>query len=303
MANISIPCPVVEDSVSQDAELLSLAKEGNFLSELLAEDTPSGDEYECISPDDISLPPLSETPESNLLHSETELEEPPACSSSHNLHVSSYSVQMQINAGSKQMADEFDPLTPVAYADMPGHGKEQMSDQLRGLSSSTLSCHSECKVESPFAHSSPEMPESSTLSCTFETEPAYCMTSEVCETHLQCHEVHRSMTEAQGQLHDRNNHTKTQDRLHALPNAFSGFLFQSDTTRSCQTQRQMVTREEIKSISEKSSMVNLSGQAPNFSKLLSNVTVMEGSPVTLEVEVTGFPEPTVTWWVAYNDKT
>ncbi|XP_033023158.1 coiled-coil domain-containing protein 141 isoform X5 [Lacerta agilis] len=68
----------------------------------------------------------------------------------------------------------------------------------------------------------------------------------------------------------------------------------ADTTRSCQ--RQMVTREEIKSISEKNSMVSLCGQAPNFSKLLSNVTVMEGSPVTLEVEVTGFPEPTLTWY-------
>ncbi|XP_062819064.1 coiled-coil domain-containing protein 141 isoform X6 [Anolis carolinensis] len=65
-------------------------------------------------------------------------------------------------------------------------------------------------------------------------------------------------------------------------------------TRSCQ--RQMVTREEIKSVSEKNRMVSLSGQAPNFSKLLSNVTVMEGSPVTLEVEVTGFPEPTLTWF-------
>uniref|UniRef100_A0A672NVY8 Ig-like domain-containing protein n=1 Tax=Sinocyclocheilus grahami TaxID=75366 RepID=A0A672NVY8_SINGR len=39
------------------------------------------------------------------------------------------------------------------------------------------------------------------------------------------------------------------------------------------------------------------GTGPNFSKPLSNATVMEGSPVTLEVEVTGFPEPTLTWWV------
>ncbi|XP_025072318.1 coiled-coil domain-containing protein 141 isoform X11 [Alligator sinensis] len=68
----------------------------------------------------------------------------------------------------------------------------------------------------------------------------------------------------------------------------------ADATRSCQ--RQMVTREEIKSASEKNSMVSLSGQAPNFSQLLSNVTVMEGSPVTLEAEVTGFPEPTLTWY-------
>ncbi|XP_065416901.1 coiled-coil domain-containing protein 141 isoform X8 [Chrysemys picta bellii] len=66
------------------------------------------------------------------------------------------------------------------------------------------------------------------------------------------------------------------------------------TTRSCQ--RQMVTQQEIKSASEKNSMASLSGQAPNFSKLLSNVTVMEGSPVTLEVEVAGFPEPSLTWY-------
>ncbi|KAM7049074.1 coiled-coil domain-containing protein 141 isoform 4-T4 [Acridotheres tristis] len=65
-------------------------------------------------------------------------------------------------------------------------------------------------------------------------------------------------------------------------------------TRSCQ--RQMVTREEIKSSSEKNSMASLTGQAPNFSQLLSNKTVLEGSPVTLEVEVTGFPEPTLTWY-------
>ncbi|KAI5613455.1 coiled-coil domain-containing protein 141, partial [Silurus asotus] len=37
-----------------------------------------------------------------------------------------------------------------------------------------------------------------------------------------------------------------------------------------------------------------------FSKNLCNAVVMEGSPVTLEVEVTGFPEPALTWWVAYN---
>ncbi|XP_010711851.1 coiled-coil domain-containing protein 141 isoform X4 [Meleagris gallopavo] len=65
-------------------------------------------------------------------------------------------------------------------------------------------------------------------------------------------------------------------------------------TRSCQ--RQMVTQEEIKSTSEKNSMACLTGQAPNFSQLLSNVTVMEGSPVTFEVEVTGIPEPTLTWY-------
>uniref|UniRef100_A0A6J0UGF6 Coiled-coil domain-containing protein 141 isoform X1 n=2 Tax=Pogona vitticeps TaxID=103695 RepID=A0A6J0UGF6_9SAUR len=295
LANPSVICPTGEDSVPPDPERSSPAKEDSFQAELLAEDMPSGDEYECISPDDISLPPLSETPESNLLHSETELEEP-SCCSSRSLHVSSYSVQMQINASGKRMAEESDPLTPAAYADLPdgGHRKECMSDQLERYSSSTLSYSSKCQVESPFAQSSPELPETSPLSCTPEAKPAYCMSSEVCETHLQCHEVRRSTGKAQRQLHDRNNLTKKQGRLHASPNAFSDLLFQSDATRSCQ--RQMVTREEIKSTSEKNSMVSLSGQAPSFSKLLSNVTVMEGSPVTLEVEVTGFPEPTLTWY-------
>lgn len=37
-----------------------------------------------------------------------------------------------------------------------------------------------------------------------------------------------------------------------------------------------------------------------FTRPLSRATVMEGSPVTLEVEVTAQPEPTLTWWVAYN---
>lgn len=39
---------------------------------------------------------------------------------------------------------------------------------------------------------------------------------------------------------------------------------------------------------------------PCFTRPLSRATVMEGSPVTLEVEVTGHPEPMLTWWVAYN---
>ncbi|XP_034284513.1 coiled-coil domain-containing protein 141 isoform X4 [Pantherophis guttatus] len=292
LAETSIICPAVEDSISQDTGLSFATKEESFHTELLAEDALSGEEYECISPDDISLPPLSETPESNLLHSETELEEPHS-SSSRSVHVSSYTVQMPINAGSKTMEDDSDPLTSTASADVPGHRNECISEQLGSFSSSTLSSHSKGKIESPFAHSSPEMPATPPVSSMFKTKAFYCMRGEVHETHLQCHEAPRSMREAQSKLHDGNNFTKNQARLHASSNAFSG-LFQSDSTRNCQ--RQMATGEEIKSISEKNSKVSLSGQAPHFSKLLSNVTVMEGAPVTLEVEVTGFPEPTLTWY-------
>lgn len=39
---------------------------------------------------------------------------------------------------------------------------------------------------------------------------------------------------------------------------------------------------------------------PCVTRPLSRATVMEGSPVTLEVEVMGHPEPMLTWWVAYN---
>ncbi|XP_025072317.1 coiled-coil domain-containing protein 141 isoform X10 [Alligator sinensis] len=293
LADISDICPAGEDFISQYAELSSSAKEDSLQTELLAEEMPSGDEYECISPDDISLPPLSETPESNLLHSETELEDQ-SCCSSHSLHVSSYSLQMQINTTSKRMTDESGLLTTIAYADTTNQRRENASNQSERFLPSTICHHPKFRVQSPLTYSSPETPETSTAFCIVNARPGYSMMGEVCEKHLQHCEIHKSMTETQEQLHGINNFTKTQDRLHALPGAFSDLMFQSDATRSCQ--RQMVTREEIKSASEKNSMVSLSGQAPNFSQLLSNVTVMEGSPVTLEAEVTGFPEPTLTWY-------
>ncbi|XP_039350622.1 coiled-coil domain-containing protein 141 isoform X3 [Mauremys reevesii] len=293
LADISVVCPAGEDFVSQDMVLSPSAKEDSLQAELLAEETPSREEYKCIPPDDISLPLLSEMPESDVLHSEAELEEQPCCSF-HSLHVSSYSLQMQINSGSKRMTDESDLLTPVAYADTSNHRRETTSDELERFFPSTIDHYPKFGMESPLTSSSPEVPENITASCTIHAKPAYSMMSEVCETHTQHNEAHQSMTETQEQLHDINNCTKTQDRLHALPDAVSGLMFQSDATRSCQ--RQMVTQEEIKSVSEKNSMASLSGQAPNFSKLLSNVTVMEGSPVTLEVDVAGFPEPSLTWY-------
>ncbi|XP_030066707.1 coiled-coil domain-containing protein 141 [Microcaecilia unicolor] len=296
-------CPSGEE-ISQVSELPASTKEGSvipegdFHSEFLAEETPSGDEYECISPDDISLPPLAETPESTFLQSETEQEEH-CCYSSHSLHVSSYSLQMQINTGSKRVTDESELLTPAACADSSNHRREKTSSYFERFYSPTLGSYPKLRVDSPFAHCLSAVPEPSTASKsqtdTLKIKPAYSMTSKVHETHLQTHSVHKSMVETQEQLHDNNlNCTKTNDKLHTSPDAFSGLMFQSDPTGSCQ--RQMGTQEEIKSTSEKSSMGSLPGQTPNFSKILSNVTVKEGSPVTLEVEVTGFPEPTLTWY-------
>ncbi|KAM6259278.1 coiled-coil domain-containing protein 141 [Spheniscus humboldti] len=293
LADIPIICPAGEDLVSQDTELSSSAKEDSLQTEFLAKEIPSGDEYECISPDDISLPPLSETPESNLLHSETELEEQRCCSS-HSLHVSSYSLQMQKTTSVKKLMEASDLLTNSAYADATNNRMECPSDQFEKFCISSTDSGSKVRAVSPLTCSLQGISEASTASCAINAKPVHGMMSEVCKTHLQHLELCKSMAETQEQLHDLNNCTKTQDRLHALPDAFSGFMFQSDATRSCQ--RQMVTREEIKSSSEKNSMASLTGQAPNFSQLLSNKTVMEGSPVTLEVEVTGFPEPTLTWY-------
>ncbi|KFO86634.1 Coiled-coil domain-containing protein 141, partial [Buceros rhinoceros silvestris] len=298
LADIPFICPAGEDLISQDTELSSSAKEDSLPTEFLAEEIPSGDEYECISSDDISLPPLSETPESNLLHSETELEEH-CCCSSHSLHVSSYSLQMQKTTSIKKQMEASDLLTNSAYADATIR-MESSSDLFEKSCISSTDSGPEVRAVSPLTCNLQGIPEASTASCSINAKPVYSMMSEVCKTHLQHLELCKSMSETQEQLHDLNNCTKTQDRLHALPDAFTGFVFQSDTTRSCQ--RQMVTREEIKSSSEKNSMVSLTGQVPNFSQLLSNKTVMEGSPVTLEVEVSGFPEPTLTWWVAYNGK-
>lgn len=247
----------------------------------------------------MSLPPLSETPESNLLHSETELEEQ-CCCSSHSLHVSSYSLQMQKTTRMVQLMEASDLLTNSASADATNNRMESPSDHFEKFSMSLTGPGPKVRAVSPLTCSSQEIPETSTASCPVKAKAVHSMTSEMCKTHLQHLELHESMAEMQEKLHALNNCTKPQDRLHALPDAFSGLVFQSDATRSCQ--RQMVTREEIKSSSEKNSMASLTGQAPNFSQLLSNKTVLEGSPVTLEVEVTGFPEPTLTWWVACNDK-
>lgn len=56
----------------------------------MTEDSLSNDEYECVSPDDISLPPLAETPESFMVQSDVE---EGFCFSSHSVHISQYSHQ------------------------------------------------------------------------------------------------------------------------------------------------------------------------------------------------------------------
>ncbi|XP_043846717.1 coiled-coil domain-containing protein 141 [Dromiciops gliroides] len=283
--------PVAATSVHRGAgedwlfpEASPSAKEDSPQPLLLSEDGPSGDEYDCASPDDISLPPLPGSPESNLLQSEVEFEESPM-QNPQSLHVSSYN--LQINASDPKATHNPDPSAPVALISNCW-GEEASNLDERPLPLSPGNCP-KFKADAPLTPL--EFLETSTAFRKIRAKHPESM-SKVHEKCLQqSHQVHKSMFETQEQLHDNNNLTKTQDRLHANLEASPGLLFQSDTSRISQ-----VTREEIKSTSGKNSRVSLAGQAPNFSRLLSNVTVKEGSPVTLEVEVTGFPEPTLTWY-------
>ncbi|XP_066431864.1 coiled-coil domain-containing protein 141 isoform X2 [Eleutherodactylus coqui] len=291
-----VPEISISDETGETKDLPVTSKDGSVQAdtdlqpELLAEEAVSGDEYECISPDDISLPPLAETPESNLPQSETEQDEQP-CYSSRSTHVSSYSMQMHINTNGKSVTDSSDLLTSAAYTDTSSHKKEKTSSYTERLYSPTVGY----KAESPFSRQSTTVNETrySLSASPAKAKPNYHMMNEVHETHLQRCSVYKS-TEKTEQLHASDNTARTKDRAHATPDEFSGLMFQLDPAKSCQ--RHMVTQEAIRSVSEKHSSASLTGQNPAFSKNLNNVTVKEGSPVTLEVEVTGYPEPTLKWY-------
>ncbi|XP_076603855.1 uncharacterized protein LOC143330952 isoform X2 [Chaetodon auriga] len=74
----------------QDASAGGLLEAELQQPEVMTEDSLSNDEYECASPDDISLPSLAETPESNMVQSDVE---EGFCFSSHSIHISQYSYQ------------------------------------------------------------------------------------------------------------------------------------------------------------------------------------------------------------------
>ncbi|XP_045662177.1 coiled-coil domain-containing protein 141 isoform X2 [Ursus americanus] len=256
-------------------------REGAVQGRLLPADTLSGEECECVSPDDISLPPLPGSPGSPLALADMEVEE--RASPSLSLHMSSH--RMQTGASSPGEAQESGIPPPAAFADACNKRE-------------TFSSH----FERPYSQFKAELPltsqgflEKSTAFCRISAKHPESMPSEVHERASQQHpQAQGSLLETREKVHVDNNVPKTRDRLHASQDACSGLGFPSGTRRAYQ--RQMVPQEEMKCTTAKNTAVSLAGQAPNFSRLLSNVTVMEGSPVTLEVEVTGFPEPALTWY-------
>lgn len=254
-------------------------KEGSAQGLILLEDILSGEESECISSDDISLPPLPMSPESPLAPSDMEVEEL-ASSSAPMLHIGSYRTHTGTGVLGESQESVLPP--PAAFAD-GCHNKKD-----------TFTTH----FERPYPQFKSESSLTSKGSVEMSTKlhiNVKCPTSMPHEVHAralqQGSQARESSLETQEKVHAVSNVTKTQDRLHDPPDASPGLGSQSDTSR-----RQAGPQGDRKHSSAENSVVSLAGQAPHFSRLLSNVTVTEGSPVTLEVEVTGFPEPTLTWF-------
>ncbi|XP_028618866.1 coiled-coil domain-containing protein 141 [Grammomys surdaster] len=271
-----------EDSLPKDLRQSSSNKEDSAQGLILPEDMLSGEESECISSDDISLPPLPVSPESPLAPSDMEVEEL-ASSSALALHISGY--RMHTGTGGLGKAQESVLPPPIAFVD-ECHNKKD-----------TFTSH----FERPY----PQFKAESSLTSRGSVEMSTKLHLNVkCPARMP-HEVHdkalhqssqaqENSLETQEKVHADSNVTKTQDRLHAALDVSPGLSSQSDTSKS--HQRQVGPQGDRKNSSAENSVVSLAGRAPHFSRLLSNVTVMEGSPVTLEVEVTGFPEPTLTWF-------
>lgn len=269
-----------EDGLPVDLRQSSSDKDASAQGPILVEDMSSGEESECVSSDDISLPPLPTSPESPLAPSDIEVEEL-ASSSALALHISDCRIRTGTGGLGEAQASILPPPTAFAHG---GHNKKD-----------TFTSH----FERPYSQFQAEPSLASRGSVEMSTELHISVKRPASMPHgmhdkalQQGAQAQESLLEPQEKVHADSNATKTQDRLHAPPHLTS----QSDTSSS--HQRQVGPQGDRKNSSAENSTVSVAGQAPHFSRLLSNVTVVEGSPVTLEVEVTGFPEPTLTWWVA-----
>uniref|UniRef100_A0A674CYL2 Coiled-coil domain-containing protein 141-like n=1 Tax=Salmo trutta TaxID=8032 RepID=A0A674CYL2_SALTR len=294
--------------------------EGNLQRHnLMTEESLSNDEYECTSPDDISLPPLSETPESNIVLSENDMDLDGVClsSQSHTIHINQYSHQLHSTRNNENNNSQ---------------SQQRIREQTERCHSPTVGLNTKFREESSsFVHSTLTVPAPSLVSNTLSSilkskgipnlpKPNLPNLAPVGPLGLnECHQtmysVHESsVTETQECVHDP---SSVMVRGAAAPSAFPA----AATTRSLNTHATpspltttAVTptdqgqdpdlcnptdiREDIRLPGTSRSVgITLAGQGPpHFSKLLSSPTVMEGLPVTLEVEVTGFPEPTLTWF-------
>uniref|UniRef100_A0A8C7JM83 Coiled-coil domain-containing protein 141 n=1 Tax=Oncorhynchus kisutch TaxID=8019 RepID=A0A8C7JM83_ONCKI len=308
-----------DQTFPQDASLLlppagGLTERNLQRHNLMTEESLSNDEYECTSPDDISLPPLSETPESNIVLSENDLDLDGFClsSQSHTIHINQYSHQLH--------------STHNDYSN--SQSQQRIREQTVSCPSPTGGLNTKFRPESSsFVHSPLTVPAPSLVSNTlFNIMKSRGIPNlpnanlpnlppvgplDLNECHQTVYSVHESsVTETQEKVHDP---STMMVRGSAFPAAAAASTLNTHATPSPLTTTAVTLtdqgqdpdlcnptaiREEIRLPGTSRSMGStLAGQGPpHFSKLLSSPTVMEGSPVTLEVEVTGFPEPTLTWF-------
>ncbi|XP_048095477.1 coiled-coil domain-containing protein 141 isoform X1 [Alosa alosa] len=282
------------------------ASEGDYQHDHLTEESLSNDEYECTSPDDISLPPLSETPESNLVQSENDLDDGYCFSS----HVNQYSHQS--HSQSQQHGDTFHHQYH-RHREWVSSQTESYPSPTGGPGAAKFRSESSAFVHSPLTVPAPNL-VSSTISSILKNKPSAPPNAHPADGatvgHHQHHHHHHHHHQQQQQqtVHSvHESHVKTQECVHepqlgrgAAPRAGNTHAAPSLLTpeQDPDVCKPTAIREEIRLPSYGRGLVggNLTGQGPNFSKHISNATVMEGSPVTLEVEVTGFPEPTLTWF-------
>ncbi len=219
---------------------------------------------------------------SNIIQSENDLDDG-YCVSSHSLHINQHSHQSHSQHGDT----------------LHQRQREWMSSQAESYPSPTtglgarLRAESSSFVQSPLTVPAPSL-VSNTISSILKSKSGNPPPNSIPETLYSMHESH---TEMQKCVHDSSTsqcHSAQPSNTHATPTPLT-------TEQDSDLCKPTAIQEEIRRASSKKVMGKLAGgTGPNFSKPLSNATVMAGSPVTLEVEVTGFPEPTLTWWVAYN---
>ncbi|KAM9486119.1 coiled-coil domain-containing protein 141 isoform 2-T2 [Clarias gariepinus] len=270
-AKSEVLLPREEDLFSRVAPDSGLPSDGDFHPDHLSEESLSNDEYECTSPDDISLPPLSETPESNMVQSENDLDDI-YCVSSHSLHTNYHSQQCHSRHG--------DPLhfQPEERFPSPTTGP---ASRFRAESSS-------------FVHSPLTVPTPTLVSSTISSILKSSKPKGFAECQQTIYSMHESRFEKQECVHEPASPQHSSVAQAGNTHASHKPLTSVKEPELC---KPTGICEEIKRSSSARATGNLAeGQSPNFSKHLCNAVVMEGSPVTLEVEVTGFPEPALTWF-------
>ncbi|XP_069791947.1 coiled-coil domain-containing protein 141 isoform X2 [Narcine bancroftii] len=300
---------IAEDPDSQEAiKLFQICTEGSVVrqnkppvNEILSV------EYEYMSPDDISLPPLPDTPESIQLYSETEVDKISRLSL-HGLHAGSHNGEPQKQIGFHRMIDTFQTLEPSNPGDKMNHSRPD--DGSEHLNISVKAC-TENRSESSFINSPLTCLAPSTISNTISpilksqmvtNSSVSDSTCDVHERQPQTCDLPEWVTTTQESLHDSNSNYFRKEMSSKRNNVYTS-SGSSKVPHNAQNLMHdaahhmgVVIHKEIRCTSRNTRTCNLPCTAPKFNKLMSNVSVVEGSPVTLEVEVTGLPDPTLTWY-------